>query len=196
MNPTYFKPRILLASQSPRRQQLLRDSGFELEILKIDVEEDFPGNLTAEQIPLFLAEKKAKAIARPIGDGEVLVTADTIVWLKDQVLNKPRDLEEASKMLEMISGNKHTVYTGVCIRTKDQYSVFAEASDVYFNKLDKGMIEYYLSQYKPLDKAGAYGIQEFIGYVGIRRIEGCYYNVMGFPVSRFISELKQNGIIS
>lgn len=196
MMPTYFKPRILLASQSPRRQQLLRDSGFELEILKIDVEEDFPESLAAEQIPLYLAEKKTRAIARAIGEQEVLVTADTIVWLNDQVLNKPRDMEEARKMLEMISGNKHTVYTGVCIRTKDKYSLFAEASEVYFNKLDSGMIDYYLSQYKPLDKAGAYGIQEFIGYVGIRRIEGCYYNVMGFPVSRFITELKQNGIIS
>lgn len=192
---TFFKPRILLASQSPRRQQLLRDSGFDLEVLKIDVEEDFPESLQGEQIPMYLAEKKTKAIARAIGEQEVLVTADTIVWLEGRVLNKPRDMEEAGKMLEMISGNKHTVYTGVCIRTKDKYSLFAEASDVYFNKLDNGMIDYYLSQYKPLDKAGAYGIQEFIGYVGIRRIEGCYYNVMGFPVSRFISELKQSGII-
>lgn len=195
MMSTYFKPRILLASQSPRRQQLLKDSGFELEILKIDVEEDFPESLAGEQIPMYLAEKKTRAIARAIGEGEVLVTADTIVWLDGGVLNKPRDMEEAKKMLEMISGKKHTVYTGVCVRTKDKYSLFAEASDVYFNNLDSGMIDYYLSQYKPLDKAGAYGIQEFIGYVGIRRIEGCYYNVMGFPVSRFISELRQNGII-
>jgi len=188
----FFQPTILLASQSPRRQQLLRDSGFNIDIIRIDVEEDFHPELKAEQIPLYLAEKKNKAYELPLKDGEILVTADTVVWLKDQVLNKPLDMTEAADMLGHLSGQVHTVYTGVCARTKDKTILFSEASEVHFNVLSKPMIDYYLSNYQPLDKAGAYGIQEFIGYVGIRKIVGCYYNVMGFPVSRFIGEIEKN----
>jgi septum formation protein len=115
---------------------------------------------------------------------------DTIVWLNNRVLNKPENKDEAFKMLKSISGNKHTVYTGVCIKSNNIEKVFYEASEVYFYKLSDELIGYYLENYLPLDKAGAYGIQEFIGYVGIRKIEGCYYNVMGFPVAKFIQEIK------
>ncbi|MDP2175621.1 MAG: Maf family nucleotide pyrophosphatase [Bacteroidota bacterium] len=189
--PYFFKHKILLASQSPRRQQILKYSGFDLEIIKIDVEEDFPSNLQAEEIPLFLAQKKAEAYQLPIQETEILVTADTVVWLNNQVLNKPQDIEEAQKMLQQLSGQKHTVYTGVCIKTSQSQHVFFDQSDVYFNILNEATINYYLEHYKPLDKAGAYGVQEFIGYVSIRRIEGCYYNIMGFPVAKFIEEIKK-----
>lgn len=186
----YFKKKILLASQSPRRQQLLRDSGFDMDVVRIDVEEDFPEDLKAEKIPLFLAEKKSRGYEETIQENEILVTADTVVWLEDEVLIKPMDIEEAFDMLRKISGKMHTVYTGVCLRSSHNMKTFYEASDVYFNPLGDEMIAYYLRNYEPLDKAGAYGIQEFIGYTGIRKIDGCYYNVMGFPVSRFIHELE------
>lgn len=186
----FFKHKILLASQSPRRQQLIRDSGFAMDVVRIDVEEDFPDKLQREQIPLFLAEKKSLAYEGELAENELLVTADTVVWLEDRVLNKPLDLQDAFKMLKSLSGKKHTVYTGVCIRTTYERLVFHESSDVYFNELSDEMIDYYLRNHKPLDKAGAYGIQEFIGYVAIRKIDGCYYNVMGFPVARFIKELE------
>lgn len=189
MNKRFFTQKILLASQSPRRQMLLRDSGFDLEIVKIDVEESFPADLKAEQIPMYLAEKKGKAYTEPLEQNEVLVTADTVVWLKDRVLNKPADIGEAAEMLKALSGNTHTVYTGVCIRTNKGSKTFYDATLVEFNELSHDMIDYYLINHQPLDKAGAYGIQEFIGYVGINRIDGCYYNVMGFPVARFISKL-------
>jgi septum formation protein len=190
----FFPQKILLASQSPRRQQLLRDSGFQVDIVKIDVEEDFHADLKKEQIPMYLAEKKNKAYVFPLLEHEILVTADTVVWLENKVLNKPADKQDASRMLEELSGNVHTVYTGVSARTKDKYITFYESSEVYFNELTPEMIDYYLSNYMPLDKAGAYGIQEFIGYIGIQKIVGCYYNIMGFPVSRFIKEIDKNGL--
>lgn len=186
----FFKHKILLASQSPRRQQLIKDSGFEMEIVRIDVEEDFDESLVAEQIPVFLAEKKGKAFTGQLAENELLVTADTVVWLNDHVLNKPLDLDDAFRMLKSLSGHKHTVYTGVSVRSAEKQISFYEASDVFFNPLSDDMIRYYLENHKPLDKAGAYGIQEFIGYIGIRKIDGCYYNVMGFPVSRFIHEIQ------
>ncbi|MES2617080.1 MAG: Maf family nucleotide pyrophosphatase [Bacteroidota bacterium] len=188
MSP-FFKYKILLASQSPRRQMLLSDSGFDLSIVKIDVDESFDSNLKAHEIPVYLAEKKNKHYTEPLADNQLLVTADTIVWLGDKVLNKPESMQEAKAMLQQISGNMHTVYTGVCVRSATTTKTFYDESKVFFNELTDEMIDYYLSYYRPLDKAGAYGIQEFIGYVGIRRIEGCYYNVMGFPVAKFIREL-------
>jgi septum formation protein len=161
-----------------------------MEIVRIDVEEDFDESLVAEQIPVFLAEKKGKAFTGQLAENELLVTADTVVWLNDHVLNKPVDLDDAFRMLKNLSGHKHTVYTGVSVRSAEKQISFYEASDVFFNPLSDDMIRYYLENHKPLDKAGAYGIQEFIGYIGIRKIDGCYYNVMGFPVSRFIHEIQ------
>lgn len=186
---SFFPYKILLASQSPRRQQLIADSGFDMQVIKIDVEEDFNSDLKASEIPEYLAKKKSLAYTDFIPDNSLVVTADTIVWLGDKVLNKPKDIHEAKEMLKMLSGNMHTVYTGVCIMSNKKSHVFSEATEVYFNQLNDETIDFYLSQYKPLDKAGAYGIQEFIGYVGIQKIVGCYYNVMGFPVSRFIKEI-------
>ncbi len=186
----FFRYKILLASQSPRRQMLLSHSGFETEIVKIDVEENFDANLKAHEIPVYLAQKKNAASDLPLSENELLVTADTVVWLGEEVLNKPENMDEAAEMLRKISGHVHTVYTGVCVKSSKTTHTFYDESKVYFYDLTEEMIQYYLQQFKPLDKAGAYGIQEFIGYVGIQKIEGCYYNVMGFPVSKFIQELK------
>ena len=189
MLPPFFKYKILLASQSPRRQMLLSHSGFETELIKIDVEENFDTELKAHEIPMYLAQKKNLAYAPIVLENELLVTADTVVWLADEVLNKPLDMAEAKRMLQKISGKMHTVYTAVCVRSYQKSHLFYDESHVYFNIISDEMIDYYLAHYQPLDKAGAYGIQEFIGYVGIQKIEGCYYNVMGFPVSKFIQEL-------
>lgn len=190
MLPPFFKYKILLASQSPRRQMLLSHSGFDTTTIKIDVEEDFDTTLKAHEIPMYLAQKKNLAYEPILLENELLVTADTVVWLGDEVLNKPLDMNEAKLMLQRISGKMHTVYTAVCVRNHEKSHLFYDESKVYFNVLSDEMIHYYLDQYQPLDKAGAYGIQEFIGYVGIQKIEGCYYNVMGFPVSKFIQELR------
>lgn len=169
---------------------LLTDSGFDIQIVHLDVPEDFPETLFEYEIPEYLARKKNSAFEGEIPEQALLVTADTIVSLDGQVLNKPGNLEEARGMLKALSGNRHTVHTGVCVRSNRKTAVFSESTHVYFNTLSDNMISYYLQHYKPLDKAGAYGIQEFIGYTGIQRIEGCYYNVMGFPVSRFIHEIQ------
>jgi len=168
---------------------LLSHSGFETELIKIDVEENFDTELKAHEIPMYLAQKKNLAYAPIVLENELLVTADTVVWLADEVLNKPLDMAEAKRMLQKISGKMHTVYTAVCVRSYQKSHLFYDESHVYFNIISDEMIDYYLEHYQPLDKAGAYGIQEFIGYVGIQKIEGCYYNVMGFPVSKFIQEL-------
>lgn len=186
----FFRHSLLLASRSPRRRQLLSDSGFAVQFVDLDVEEDFPDKLKEEEIPLYLAHKKSKAYTQAIPDNTLLVTADTIVSLDGRVLNKPADTEEAAQMLKALSGNRHTVHTGVCVRSNERFKEFYESTQVYFHELSADMIAYYLEHYRPLDKAGAYGIQEFIGYTGIKRIEGCYYNVMGFPVSRFIAEIQ------
>ena len=171
MLPPFFKYKILLASQSPRRQMLLSHSGFETELIKIDVEENFDTELKAHEIPMYLAQKKNLAYAPIVLENELL------------------DMAEAKRMLQKISGKMHTVYTAVCVRSYQKSHLFYDESHVYFNIISDEMIDYYLAHYQPLDKAGAYGIQEFIGYVGIQKIEGCYYNVMGFPVSKFIQEL-------
>lgn len=194
-HPPFFPYKILLASQSPRRQMLLKDSGFELECIKIDVEETFPSSLKAEEIPVFLAQKKAAAYTATIHQNELLVTADTVVWLENEVLNKPLTLQEAKAMLMKLSGKWHHVYTGVCVKSQEKSIVFYDESKVFFNALTESQIDYYLQHYRPLDKAGAYGVQEFIGLIGIQKIEGCYYNIMGFPVSKFIHEIEKMNLI-
>lgn len=187
----FFKQKILLASQSPRRQFLLKESGFDIEPIKIDVEESFDENLKAQEIPIFLAKKKAEAYSIAIPDNHLLVTADTVVWLNDKVLNKPLDLLEAKSMLIELSNNCHSVYTAVNVKSNQKETCFFDETKVYFNTLSEDAIDHYLNQYSPLDKAGSYGIQEFIGFIGIKKIEGCYYNVMGFPVSKFIEEINK-----
>jgi septum formation protein len=181
--------RFILASKSPRRQYLLRELGIPFELQTKDVDESFPENLRAAEIPLYLCRKKADAFEGELDDKTIIITADTIVWINDHVLNKPEDAEDAKRMLEELSGSRHEVYTGVCLKSAAKEISFAVRTDVYFKTLTPGEIEYYVSTYKPFDKAGAYGAQEWIGYIGMERIEGSYFNVMGLPVKEMYEQI-------
>ena len=180
---------LLLASKSPRRRELLRQLGIPLTIVDVDVDERLSHSLPADEVAEALARLKAEGYKGVISDNQILVTADTVVVLGNQVLGKPHSHEEAADMLSQLSGKVHQVYTGVCLRGAHKSVGFTERTDVHFRQLSDFEIEYYIDTYKPYDKAGAYGIQEWIGMVGIERIEGCYYNVMGLPVARLYREL-------
>ena len=180
---------LLLASKSPRRRELLGRLGIPLTIVDVDVDERVPASLPVEQVAEALARLKAEGYTATLADGEVLVTADTVVVLGNQVLGKPHSREDAADMLHRLSGQVHQVYTGVCLRSANRCVAFTERTDVHFRTLTDEEVDYYIDVYKPFDKAGAYGIQEWIGMVGIERIEGCYYNVMGLPVARLYREL-------
>lgn len=182
--------RIILGSASPRRQQLLGDLGFTftVEVPELD-EGTWPRELKEHQIPLYLAEQKSAAFQRALADDELLITADTIVWHNGRVYNKPADEGEALKMLGSLSANIHYVYTGVCIRGKFGKRVFYSESKVFFAELTQDEKLYYVRNYRPYDKAGSYGVQDWLGYTGIERIEGSFYNIMGLPVRELYVEL-------
>lgn len=183
--------KIILASNSPRRKELLSGLDLEYEVSTLpDIDETYPDNLEGEEIALYIANKKAEAYKNLLKDNTLLITADTIVLLKNKVYGKPNNEEDAKQMLKELSGNTHRVVTGVCILTKTKQKSFAVTSKVRFTDLSESEIEYYVSKYKPLDKAGAYGIQEWIGYIGIEHISGSYFNVMGLPVQRLYRELQ------
>ena len=181
--------RFILASKSPRRQFLLKELGIPFELVTKEVDESFPEHLQKDEIPLFLSRKKADAFERDLDEKTIVITADTIVWINNHVLNKPENAEEASVMLRELSGNRHEVFTGVCLKSSNKEIAFSVRTVVYFRELTEGEIEYYISAYKPFDKAGAYGAQEFIGYIGVEKIEGSYFNVMGLPVKELYEEL-------
>lgn len=185
----HFPYRIILGSGSPRRQELLKSLGFEFELKPINADESFPGNLMAHEIPLYLADKKANAYADKLKDNELLLTADTIVWCEQKVLNKPADFEEGKRMLKQLSGKTHEVFTAVCLKSNKKQIMFYDNSKVFFKELKNEEIEYYLTNYSPYDKAGGYGVQDWIGYIGIEKIEGSFYNVMGLPVKKLYDEL-------
>jgi MAF protein len=182
---------IILASQSPRREELLRGLNIPFEIKVIDVEETYPSQLVGVDIPMYLAEKKADAYLESMNNDTLLITADTIVWHEGRVFGKPKDKAEATKMLKSLSGKTHQVITGVCISTLSKRKTFHVISEVRFARLLPDEIEYYLLNFQPYDKAGAYGVQEWIGYIGVEHIEGSYFNVMGLPIQRLYSELKR-----
>lgn len=175
---------LVLASRSPRRRQLVADLGFPVRYVDIDVDEVVPDGTAPADIPLFLAKLKAEGYHHPLADGELLVTADTVVVHGDTVLGKPHDKEDAYRMLRLLSGDRHQVYTGVCVRSNSLQKSFVERTDVYFRNLGEETIRHYVELGTCMDKAGAYGIQEWIGKVGVERIDGCYYNVVGLPVAR------------
>jgi len=179
----------ILASKSPRRQELLKSLGISFEVLIIDDDEIYPENLTREEIPIFLAELKATHFTNSIKENDLIITADTIVWFNGIVLGKPENEEEAIKTLQKLSGQEHQVITGVCLSSIHKQKSFYSVSNVRFKKLLLTEIEYYVSEFKPFDKAGAYGIQEWIGYVGITHIEGSFYNVMGLPIQQLYTEI-------
>lgn len=185
------KYHLVLASNSPRRKELLAglDLTFEVRVLP-DIDESYPEHLSCEEIPQHISLKKAKAYQRSMAEDELIITADTIVWSDGQVLGKPTDAEDAKQMLRLLSGKAHQVATGVTLLTKDQQKTFAVVSEVVFDELSEEEIDYYVAHYRPMDKAGAYGIQEWIGYVGVTSLKGSYFNVMGLPVQRLYKELK------
>jgi septum formation protein len=184
-----FPYQLILGSNSPRRQELLKSLGFTFLNKPINADETFPVDLLAEEIPLYLAEKKADAYEEDLSDTDILITADTIVWCEGKVFNKPVNFVEGKKMLEALSGKMHEVYTGVCLKSGNKQTTFYDVSKVYFKKLKAEEIEYYLTNYSPYDKAGGYGVQDWLGYIGIDKIEGSFYNVMGLPVKELYEEL-------
>lgn len=186
------KYKIILASGSPRRRELLEGLGLSFTVKCIDgIDESYPESLPAEETALFIAKKKSEAYKGLTDSGHLIITADTVVVCNDMVLGKPSNKNEAKKMLNMLSGKTHQVITGVTLATKEKTVSFSVSTDVRFTTLDKKEIEYYVDKYRPLDKAGAYGIQEWIGYVGVEYISGSYYNVMGLPIQRLYQELKK-----
>ncbi|MGN6645773.1 MAG: Maf family nucleotide pyrophosphatase [Cytophaga sp.] len=181
---------VILASGSPRRKQLLEDAGINFRILTKNTEENFPVYLQRTEIPLYLSKIKAQAIKADCPDS-LIIAADTVVIQRRDVLNKPADKEEAKQMLQKLSNNMHEVITGVTICYKGQERSFYDITEVFFKPLSEEYINYYIEKHMPFDKAGAYGIQEWLGMVGIKKINGDYYNVMGLPVSKLIDELEK-----
>ena len=184
--------RLILASQSPRRRQLLSDAGIEFTLAdRFECDETFPQDMPAEDVAEYLSRLKSEAYPEPLAEGDILLTADTVVIADNRVLGKPSDRAEAIEMISLLSGCDHEVITGCTLRTATRQRSFSVRSKVHFRALDREEIEYYVDCYRPFDKAGAYGIQEWIGYVGIEGIEGSFYNVMGLPVQRLYSILKE-----
>lgn len=183
---------IILASNSPRRKELLAGLGIEYKVKVIkDIDESYPSSLCCEEIPLYIARQKAQAYLSEMQENELVITADTIVWLEHKVLGKPADKAEARAMLKMLSGRSHKVMTGVVLTTTVQQRCLVAVSQVTFSSLSDEEIEYYIEKFQPMDKAGAYGIQEWIGFIGVESIQGSYFNVMGLPVQRLYQELKK-----
>jgi len=184
LNPHLKDYKIILASSSPRRQQFFKDMHVDFEIRLKDVEEIYPDELKASEITDFLAVLKANAFQEDLQPNEILVTSDTIVWHEGKALGKPKDYEDAFRILKKLSNSTHEVFTSVCIKNKDKSDLINETTKVTFSTLSDEAIAYYLENFKPYDKAGAYGIQEWIGLIGISKIEGSYSNVVGLPVQK------------
>lgn len=184
---------IILGSQSPRRRELMAGLDIPFSSITIDADESFPSDLQAGDIPLYISRAKARAHEELLATNDLLITSDTIVWLNGQMLGKPQSKEQAKQMLAQLSGHTHQVYTAVCFTWRDttiHYDSFVDCTDVTFRTLTTEEIDYYVEKYMPLDKAGAYGVQEWIGYVGVTRMEGSYFNVMGFPIGRVYEWLQ------
>ncbi|WP_101358887.1 Maf family nucleotide pyrophosphatase [Raineya orbicola] len=181
---------IILASASPRRRQLLAGLDIEFEVKTKEVSEDFSDEMPANQVPLYLAQKKAESFEAELQKNQLIIAADTIVSIEGKILNKPNSLQEARTMLEMLSGKMHKVITGVCLLSRQKKELFADITQVYFRSLSNAEIDYYVEHYKPFDKAGSYGAQEWLGMIAIERIEGSYFNVMGLPVHLLYEKLK------
>lgn len=183
---------LILASQSPRRQQLLSEAGLEYELSpRFECEEIFPNDLPASEVAEYLSRLKSEAYPQVLADGDILLTADTVVVAEERILGKPTDKDDAFAMLRMLSGREHEVITGVTLRSTKLTKSFSAHSKVRFRQLSDVEIAYYIETYSPMDKAGSYGIQEWIGYVGIEGIEGSFFNVMGLPIQRVWCELEK-----
>ena len=186
------KYNIVLASKSPRRQELLKGIGLPFSVLTKEVDESYSSEMPVFDVAPFLSYKKAKTFEESeLPENYMVITADTVVIVGDKILGKPKDFEDACNMLRLISGKKHSVVTGVTVRTKEKTKTFSATSKVSFEVLDEEEISYYVNTYKPFDKAGSYGIQEWIGYVGVSSVEGSYFNVMGLPTQKLYQILKR-----
>ena len=186
------KYRVILASNSPRRKELLAGLGIDFEVKVLpDIDESYPEDLPVQEVAEYIAGKKARAYLPLMDADELIITADTVVIVGQEVLGKPVDAEDAKSMLRKLSGRAHQVTTGVCLMTRTAEHRFSVTTDVTFKPFDAEEIDYYVEHYRPMDKAGAYGIQEWIGYIGCTGLSGSYYNVMGLPVQRIYSELRQ-----
>lgn len=186
------KQRIILASQSPRRQQLLAEVGLKFEVITHDTDESYPKNLSVKGISEYIAQQKAKAVKDSLKHkSDIIIAADTIVEINRKILGKPSSKAEAIQFLKSLSGKKHHVITGICLLSINQCHTFSVSTLVYFNPLSNKQMDYYVTNYQPFDKAGGYAIQEWIGLTGIEKITGCYFNVMGLPVSRLLVELNK-----
>ena len=185
------KYRIILASRSPRRQQLLRQLGIKFDVVIRDYNETYPPDLSGEEIAVYLAREKASSFRDTLSDNEIVITADTIVWCNNRVFNKPANANEARLMISDLSGNTHEVITGVSLLSSVKEKTFSVSTKVTFVRLSDDEINYYIEKFRPYDKAGAYGIQEWIGLAACSRIEGSYFNVVGLPVQRLYEELKE-----
>ena len=182
--------KIILASGSPRRQQFLKDLGLDFEIRLKEIEEIYPPNLIEEDITDYLAVLKSDAFEGELQEKDILITSDTIVWHENKALGKPKDYKDAFAMLQSLSNKTHKVITSVCFKTKNKTQVISETTKVTFHPISDAQIEYYLDNYSPFDKAGSYGIQEWIGFVGVSKIEGSYPNVMGLPIDKVYQYLN------
>lgn len=188
--------RIFLASNSPRRKELLSGLGIPFEVrVNGDIDESYPLDLPPEAIPLHISRKKAAAYLQTMSADELIITADTVVVASGEILGKPIDASDAHRMLRLLSGTTHQVITGVCLTTTDHQVAFSVTTDVTFKDLSDEEIHYYIDHYRPYDKAGAYGIQEWIGYIGVTGLHGSYFNVMGLPIQRIYEELRKMGCI-
>ena len=186
------KYQIILASNSPRRKELMSGLVVDYVVRTLpDVDESYPADLAGAEIPEYISREKADAYRSIMQPGELLITADTIVWLDGKVLGKPEGREGAVEMLRSLSGKSHQVFTGVCLTTTEWQKSFTAASDVEFDVLSEEEIRYYVDKYQPMDKAGAYGVQEWIGYIGVQSISGSFYNIMGLPIPTLYGELKK-----
>ena len=182
---------FILGSNSPRRKEILKEIGLDFSIYPSNIDENFNKEIELDDIAVFLAEKKANALKNKLKENDILITADTIVIYKNELLSKPENSYQAREMLEKLSGKSHKVITGVCLLSKNNKSIFSSKTIVTFNDLDKFEIEFYVNKYKPFDKAGSYGIQEWVGLIGVKKIEGSYTNVVGLPASMVYTELKK-----
>lgn len=182
--------RLILASQSPRRQQLIADMGLVFETIKYEVDESYSSLLPSEDVPLYLAQLKSNNFPEELSHSDIVITADTVVISQGEILGKPQGVEGARAMLRRLSGSEHQVTTGVYIRRATSGRGFSVHTKVWFRELSDEEIEYYVQEHSPLDKAGSYGVQEWIGYIGVERIDGSFYNVMGLPTQRLYCELR------
>lgn len=186
------KYKVILASNSPRRKELLNGLGVEYVVKTLPgIDESYPETLEGEQIPLFIAREKANAYRASVAPDELLITVDTIVWLEHEALGKPEGREEAVRMLRKLSGKSHQVITGVCLTTTEWQKSFTSVTEVTFAELTDEEIRFYVDTYSPMDKAGSYGVQEWIGFIGVQSISGSYFNVMGLPIQKLYRELKK-----